>query len=331
MISALEVPSAKPRAPGCGQVAEAARGERGQAMLLTVLFLVVLMGCAALTLDVGVWFREQRQAQATADAAALAGAQALPSTPSSAVALAQQYADANGGGVAGADITLRSDFATNDTVSVAVTRKAPSFFATVLSFGNVNVRAHAAARAGVPEQVEGAAPIVVNELHPLLSGPGCPCFHQETTIPLAKDGAPGAFGMVDFDNSGSNGNPDLSSWIQYGFPGELPLIPYDSDPGAKFNGSITSALDARVGTELLFPVFDSLGGTGSSAQYNVIGWVAFHLDCFGLATSATDCTNQNGNNQTLTGYFTRAIWTGLQSKTNQHLPDFGVYSVSLVN
>jgi putative Flp pilus-assembly TadE/G-like protein len=308
------------------------KNERGQTILLTVLFLVVLMGCAALTLDIGVWYREQRQAQATADAAALAGAQALPADPSDALAWAQQYADSNGGGVAAADITLRNDFATHDTVAVKVTRTAPSFFASIFSFGNVDVHAHAAARAGVPEEVEGAAPIVVNKLHPLLSGPGCPCFHQETTLPLAKTGAPGAFGMVDFDNSGSNGNPDLADWVQNGFEGMLDLGPYDSDPGAKFNGGgLTQALDARVGTELLFPVFDTLDQVGSNAQYDVIGWVAFHLDCFGLAVGSTDCTNQNGNNQTLTGYFTRAIWKGLQSKTNKHLPDFGLYSVSLVN
>lgn len=303
------------------------KSERGQAMLITVLFLVVLMGCAALTLDVGSWYREQRQAQATADAAALAGAQALPTDPTAALNLAKQYADANGGGAGTGDITLPSA----DTVSVHVTRNAPSFFASVLSIGSVNVSAHAAARAGVPEAVQGAAPIVVNKQHPLLSGPGCPCFDVETTLPLSKNPAPGAFGMVDFNNSGSNGNPDLSNWIQYGYPGELPLDPYDSDPGAKFNGSITSALNARMGTELLFPVYDTLGGTGSNAQYNVIGWVAFHLDCFGLAASTTDCINQNGNNQTLTGYFTRAIWKGIESASNQHLPDFGVYTVSLVN
>jgi Flp pilus assembly protein TadG len=308
------------------------KSERGQTILLTVVFLVVLMGCAALTLDVGMWYREQRQAQATADAAALAGAQALPTSPANAVKWAQDYADANGGGVAGADITLRDDWQTNDTVSVQATRKAPSFFATVFSFSNVNVRAHAAARAGVPFAVDGAAPIVVSKFHPDLSGPGCPCFHDETTIPLAKTGAPGAFGMVDFDNSGSNGNPDLADWIQNGFEGMLDLGKYDSDPGAKFNSAgITAALQARVGTELLFPVFDTLAGNGSNAQYNVIGWVAFHLDCFGLAASSTDCIGQSGNSQTLTGYFTRAIWKGLQSKTNKHLPDFGLYSVSLVN
>lgn len=306
--------------------------ERGQAVLLTVLFLVVLLGATALTLDIGVWYHEQRQAQATADEAVLSGAQSLPDDPTSAVNDTQSYADDNGGGVDAGSIKLSSsDGVTDDTVSVSVTRTAPSFFSKIFSIAGVSVHATASARAGTPEQVTGAAPIVVNKLHPLLSGPGCPCFHTETTIPLAKDGAPGAFGMVDFDNGGSNGNPDLSNWIQFGFPNYLPLGLYDSDPGAKFNGNITAALDARVGTELLFPVFDTLDNQGSNAQYDVIGWVAFHLDCFGLAASTTDCINQNGNNQTLTGYFTRVIWDGLQSKNGKNLPNFGVYSVSLVN
>jgi len=41
--------------------------ERGQALVMTVIFLVVLVGAAALTTDVGAWYRQQRQAQATAD------------------------------------------------------------------------------------------------------------------------------------------------------------------------------------------------------------------------------------------------------------------------
>jgi hypothetical protein len=307
------------------------RDERGQAILVTVVFLLALMGCAALTLDVGMWYREQRQAQATADAAALAGAQDLPADPSLAVDSAQYYADRNGGGVAAGDIALRSDYQPNDTVTVSVQRTSPSIFASVLSIGAVTVRAHAAARAGVPEQVSGVAPIVVNKLHPMLSGAGCPCFHSETTIPLGKTGAPGAFGMVDL-NGGSNGSPELADWIANGYDGYLPLGRYESDPGAKFNGNgIQDALEGRLGTELLFPVYDTLDGGGANAEYNVIGWVAFHLDCVGLQTDTTDCVNQHGNAETLTGYFTRVIWKGLQSKTDSHLPDFGVYSVSLVN
>ena len=38
-----------------------------------------------------------------------------------------------------------------------------------------------------------------------------------------------------------------------------------------------NALDVRNNTELLFPVYDTIKGTGSNAQYHVIAWVGFHL------------------------------------------------------
>src|SRR5690348_17376805 len=75
---------------------EGARGERGQAFVLTVASLVVLLGMAALGIDVGTWYQAQRHDQAVADAAALAGAQALPQDPSQAQALAISYAKDNG-------------------------------------------------------------------------------------------------------------------------------------------------------------------------------------------------------------------------------------------
>ena len=298
------------------------RNESGQAILMTVLFLVVIVGAAAMTVDVGSWYQQQRQAQATADAAALAGAQVLPADPVQAQTLAAQYATANGGGVVpSGGITLRSDFEPNDTVVVNISKNAPSFFANIFAIDHATVTATAAARAGVPNQVDGVAPIVVNKNHPLLSGPGCPCFDVPTTLPLGKDGAPGAFALVDL-NGGSNGNGDLANWIQNGYDGYLGLGDYQSNPGAQFNSSgVQSALSDRIGSELLFPVYDTLSGGGANAEYDVIGWVGFHLTSF----------DAQGNGGDLSGWFTKVIWNGLQSNTNQHLPDFGVYSVELVN
>ncbi len=298
------------------------RSESGQAVLMTVLFLTVLIGAAALVTDVGAWYRQQRQAQATADAAALAGAQALPVDPTQAQVLADQYATSNGGGLLpSGGITFRSDYEPNDTVVVKVSDDAPAFFANIFQISKATVTASAAARAGVPNQVDGVAPIVVNKLHPLLSGPGCPCFNVTTTLPLGKTGAPGAFGLVDL-NGGSNGNGALATWIDTGYNGYLGLGNYQSNPGAQFNSNaVQTALSDRLGTELLFPVYDTLTGNGANAVYDVIGWVAFHLTAF----------DAQGNSGDLTGWFTRVIWNGLQSSTNQHLPDFGVYSVELVN
>src|SRR5262249_29995962 len=54
------------------------RDQRGQTLVLFVVFLFVLMGAAAIVVDLGYWYVTKRQAQATADAVALAAAADLP-------------------------------------------------------------------------------------------------------------------------------------------------------------------------------------------------------------------------------------------------------------
>ena len=111
--------------------------------------------------------------------------------------------------------------------------------------------------------------------------------------------------------------------MQYGLDAYLGKGLYDQETGAKFNGSsVSNALSARLNTDLLFPVYDTLRGSGTNAQYNIIGWVAFHLTSF---------EKTRGNDWTLTGYFQSVIWKAIQSKNGQHTPDFGVYTIALVN
>jgi hypothetical protein len=71
-------------------------GERGQAIVVVVLFLAVLLGMAAMVLDVGYAYYTHRSLQASADAAALAGAQELPD-PARAQTIAREYGAATGG------------------------------------------------------------------------------------------------------------------------------------------------------------------------------------------------------------------------------------------
>ena len=71
-------------------------GERGQAVVIIVLFLAVLLGMAAMVLDVGYAYYTHRSLQASADAAALAGAMELPDAGRAQV-FARDYGAANGG------------------------------------------------------------------------------------------------------------------------------------------------------------------------------------------------------------------------------------------
>ncbi|HEX6699396.1 MAG TPA: pilus assembly protein TadG-related protein [Gaiellaceae bacterium] len=300
------------------------RRECGQALVLMVLFLVSLLGMATLVLDVGSWYRSKRQLQSTADAAALAGAQALPNFPGDANSLAQQYATKNASDLSTADYSIGSDLFPNDRITVHVTRNAPGFFAKIFGVDSVQVGATATAQAKMMAQAKHVAPIVVKDAQSMLGDPGCPCFGpaNETIIPL-RTNAPGGFALVDLSGSGNGtvSSDAIADWIVNGYPDYLPVGKYLSDPGAKFNNSvIQDALNSRIGSDILFPVYDTYSGGGANAGYHVIGWAAFHLEAVSI----------NGQGS-LTGYFTEITWDGLAATTpSGGGPNFGAHTVQLV-
>jgi hypothetical protein len=325
------------------------RGEDGQVIVLVAVFMTALIGMAALVVDVGSWFHQQRATQSTVDAAALAGAQALPDT-AAARAIAKDYAAKNaaGGAITDSDITFSSTYAPNDTIVVRKAQSSGAFFSKIFGISSGTVHAHAAALYGPPSEALYVAPIVVSKLHRDITGEACgqqladgtsnPCFGpaNPTTLTLGKNGAPGAFDLLNLDCftvdvsqqctniSGTTGASTMASWIENGYDKYLPLGGYYSDPGAKYNGNqIDLALAARTGTELLFPVYDTLVDQGSNASYRIIGWIGFHL------LSGT----LQGQSGTLTGYFTRVLWQGLIPKggTPPGTNNFGMTSVALVD
>src|SRR5262245_1476902 len=144
------------------------KSERGQAFVLAAVAMVMLMGMAALVLDVGNWFRDKRRLQGTVDAAALAGAQQLPNDASGAQAQALNYADKNGGDVAGGDIVITSQYQANYTSSVTGRRNDPGIFTKVVAIPGADLTARATARVGPPAQALHVAPMVVYCGHPLI-------------------------------------------------------------------------------------------------------------------------------------------------------------------
>jgi hypothetical protein len=125
--------------------------EGGQAIVLVVLSLAVLLGMAALVIDLGYVYYTQRALQASADAAALAGAQELPD-PTQAAAVARQYSGESGAKNARSDVNSVTTITTKcinsipgcDPVNaVVVVEKAPTktFFAGVLGINVFNIKA----------------------------------------------------------------------------------------------------------------------------------------------------------------------------------------------
>jgi Putative Flp pilus-assembly TadE/G-like len=300
--------------------------ERGQALILMILFLGVLMALAAAVLDVGAWYRADRKLQATADAAALAGAHALPDSQAQAMGLALEYGDKNDGGVASNDVTFERTVTPGDTIRVHAQKPVPGFFSKVFGINSVNVGATAKARTGVMNSAKWAGPVAVDEQHPMLqcminNGTDYPPCHDGTVLDFDKVG-PGAFRLINIDQShGGTGPSDVGRWINEGLDAYMPLDWYYSDPGIKPNSShIKGALESRDEDVLLFPVYRGTRAQGAGFEYEVVGWVGFHV---------TNYEIQGVNNARIFGWFTNIIWEGIQSESSGD-PDFGARAISLV-
>jgi Putative Flp pilus-assembly TadE/G-like len=120
--------------------------------------LIAFLGLAALAIDLGSFFQQQRQAQSAADAAALAGAQELPTSTVAATSQAQSYVTQNLPGSNTPGITYNS---TSSQITVTVSKQVPSFFGQTLGLTSANVSARAVAG------VKGA---------PSCSAPGSTCY-----------------------------------------------------------------------------------------------------------------------------------------------------------
>jgi hypothetical protein len=130
--------------------------ESGQALVIVVLFLFVLLGMAAMVIDVGYAYYAHRSLQAQVDAAALAGAQELPD-PSKATQIAYDYSGQDGGknaqsNVRNVKVEVRTRCLTKipgcdpvNAVVVEETAQVKTLFAGVLGIKTFDVRAKSTA------------------------------------------------------------------------------------------------------------------------------------------------------------------------------------------
>jgi hypothetical protein len=184
-----------------------ASSERGQAFAVMIIALVALLGTAALTMDVGFAWYAKRQVQASADAAALAGAQQLPDI-ATATSLATQYASLNTpDNLSNVNVNVTTRCSANsgtwcgptdafqaNTIAVTETAKTPTWFAKVLGFDHFDVKGVATAC-----QPCSSAPVdimlVVDRTGSMCqpTGPGGSCIDLDN----AKEGVQTLLGIMD--------------------------------------------------------------------------------------------------------------------------------------
>lgn len=118
--------------------------ESGQAIVMFAIGFVVLLGFAALAVDIGSVASEKSNLQNAADAAALAGAQELPTNPEQAKLVASKYALANG---KVGDKVVKTEVSGDDLIiTVTIERKVNGYFSQFLGVNSSDVAAKASAK-----------------------------------------------------------------------------------------------------------------------------------------------------------------------------------------
>src|SRR5712691_2208775 len=163
--------------PGAGRM----RGERGQVVIIVVVFLLALLGLGALTVDAGSWFRDDRRLQTGSDAAALAGAYSL-ATGGNGVDAANANGTQNATPLSSADVSTRVN--PNDTISVTAEDESASFLAGLFGISSSHRQAAATAQVFNLTQTDHVVPFAVPET-------------------LAQNWASGSTVTLSFDSSSS--------------------------------------------------------------------------------------------------------------------------------
>jgi Flp pilus assembly protein TadG len=125
---------------GRARLRRAGSDERGAVLVIVAMMMFVMLAMAALAIDIGSFYQAQRQAQAAADAGALAGSDVLATDTTGAVtSVASNMASTN---YPGASIVTEP---TPTSVKVKVTAYTPSLFNQFFGFPPVQVSASATA------------------------------------------------------------------------------------------------------------------------------------------------------------------------------------------
>jgi Putative Flp pilus-assembly TadE/G-like len=187
-----------------------ARNERGQVLLIAVLFMSVLLGFTAMAVDVGLFFEDRRQFQNSADAMALAGVAELPFNPASAQSKAQQWATNNG--VDSSEIKtieVRTTGVANDTLYVELEGDFSWIFGRVLGQTTDKVGAKAAARIGSLVGGHNMMPwaLLRGDTNCLDATTGKAIFGATCQVKVGADsGITGWRGALDYDGNGGGSN-----------------------------------------------------------------------------------------------------------------------------
>ena len=307
------------------------REEKGSVIVVIAVFLMALIGMAAMVTDTGALYLTRSRLQNAVDAAALAGLQELPGNPAQAVETASTYVVNNSPASTEVDTPLIQE---SDRAILVSAHKMVDFgLARVLGLDSKLVEAEAKARLEPITGVSGCLPLGVMEGTWTLGDTVNLKGGAQETI---DGGWRGALAL------GGNGSSTYEENLKNGYAGILRLEDLVDVENGNMSGPTRTGtafrLDAcphdpqcttehyvmgcpRIG---IIPVVsqvlltDKKGNqTVSKKQVRISGFALFLL---------SDVPGNGGDSQ-ITGHFIRGF---VQGEADPNAPDYGLYKAKLV-
>ncbi len=315
------------------------RGEDGAIAVIAAVTMVVMIGMAAVVVDVGAVHVERRQLQNGADAAALAIAfQCAGGDCGDVDDTAQSFADANANdGSAAVDAVDLDGQRVDVTLSTRTADGGTAirhFLAPMIGVDETAVSARSAAEWGGIANAGGNFPLAMSwctfAQH---TGGGIPSLEVEQTVYYLADSGtscvspsghsiPGGFGWLSTDDGLCLASASIEDDQTPGKPGV-------STPGDCGEPDFALLRNEVV----LIPVFEEAGGSGSSGWFRIHGYAAFRVTGYRFACPSAYRWNDGGGacgSNTLRfvrGYFTEFVAVGDKQEIGG--PSLGAWVVRL--
>lgn len=316
--------------------------EQGGVSVLLAVVMIVILGFAAIAIDVGMLYSERAQLQNGADAGALYVAQKCASKlPADAIGC-----DANpsaalrsviGGNAIDGVTKVEEPLALNtstQTVAITVRAQEPgksregvsTLFARVLGISTVEASASARARWGTPSKGTMVLPLAIAECKFMsvdpVTGKGPLQLLQLDKDPCVNKNIPGGFGWIKDDS-------DTKCGVTIG-------VGQANSSGTWFTGDTGASapcsahdLSQMNDQTVLFPLFDEAVGTGASGKYYVKGFAAFHVTAYHLSSVKWSASGSSDvPNKSIQGYFVKFVSLS-QALELGNSPDYGTTIVRL--
>lgn len=301
------------------RLALSGKAEQGAIAVVLALVMVILLGFAAIAVDVAMLYSERAQLQNSADAGAMFVAQKCASKLSTdaidcnVIPSAGLRSVVSGNAVDGVT-DVEQPLALNKSARiVTVTVRAQeagkpadgvsTIFARIFGFPSVEAGASANATWGSPSRGTMVLPIAIAEckFKPVdpISGKGPLQLLQLDKDPCVNKNIPGGFGWIKDESDakcsvtigvGEVSNP--GTWFEV-LPGASPSCSPDD-------------LRQMDGQTVLFPIFDEATGTGVSGKYYVKGFAAFHVTAYRLSNGSWNAYDGMPN-KSIQGYFVKFV------------------------